>query len=214
MVAGPRMAYIWAMRFFACSLVLSAILASASAARADAVPPPPRNCPDGSIGETGHIGAYCRPLKCANNSECAVYGPDFSCQPTSLCIEIVEYTDWNGETYQLETVTGVCAPDASCPPNAKCDDSPKCSTAASTTASSSSGGSTTDAVSGATTGPGSSGAGASGAGGEGADGEEPERRIEGCGCTVPGGRAGGAAALLAGLALLVGTGVRRRRRAS
>ena len=142
------------MRFFACSLVLSAVLASASAARADAVPPPPRNCPDGSVGETGHFGPYCRPLSCANDGECAVYGPGFTCQPTSLCIEIVEYTDWNGQTYQVETVTGTCAPDASCPPNAKCDDSPKCSTGASTTTSSSSGGSTSDAASGATTGPG------------------------------------------------------------
>jgi MYXO-CTERM domain-containing protein len=181
------------------------------------VPPPPRNCPDGSVGETGHIGAYCRPLNCDNNSECAVYGPDFSCQPTSLCIVIVEYTDWNGEVYQIQTVTGTCGPDASCPPNAKCDDSPKCSTGASTTTASS-GGSTTGPASGASTGagpgPGSSGAGASGAGGEGADGEEPDRRIEGCGCTIPGERTGGAAALLAGLALLVGTGVRRRRRAS
>jgi MYXO-CTERM domain-containing protein len=211
MAASLSMAYLSSMRFAACSLLFSAFLAMAPTAHADAVPPPPRNCPNGSAGETGHIGAYCRPLSCANDSECAVYGPEFSCQPVALCIQIIEYTDWNGQVYEIETVTGECSLEATCPPNAKCDESPKCATGAGTSSASSTAAST--GASGASTGSSASGTGASGAGGETSDGDEPDRRIEGCGCAVPGQRSRSAGALLAGLALMVGAGMRRRRRA-
>ncbi|MCA9569708.1 MAG: hypothetical protein KC656_17815 [Myxococcales bacterium] len=54
-----------------------------AAALADAVPSPPDDCPPGSVGTTGHSGAYCTPEPtCQATCEAA----DEQCLPVGLCI--------------------------------------------------------------------------------------------------------------------------------
>lgn len=64
---------------------------SGGAAHADAVPPPPSDCPPGAIGETGHNGPYCTPKACTTDAECSDrLGYDKrprTCTPLAICVE-------------------------------------------------------------------------------------------------------------------------------
>ncbi|MFO0747096.1 MAG: hypothetical protein U1F43_15755 [Myxococcota bacterium] len=75
---------------FVASLALS-LAAVAGAARADAVPPPPADCPAGAIGITGHNGPSCTPMACSEDKDCVdAMGFDKrprTCQELALCVE-------------------------------------------------------------------------------------------------------------------------------
>src|ERR1700679_4366304 len=51
-------------------------------ARADAVGPPPSNCPAGTTGTSCHGGSYCELSTCTTDTDCA---SGQTCQPRSYC---------------------------------------------------------------------------------------------------------------------------------
>ncbi len=55
----------------------------AGLAYADAVPPPPTGCPNGTVGATGHTGPYCAPASCTFDSDCR---EGTTCREEALCI--------------------------------------------------------------------------------------------------------------------------------
>ena len=64
--------------------LLSFVLLSVPAiARADAVEPPPENCPAGTHPTSGHCGPHCVADTCSNDSEC---DEGKSCVERSLCV--------------------------------------------------------------------------------------------------------------------------------
>ena len=52
-------------------------------ARADAVGPPPADCPAGSFGDSCHGGPFCRPSTCESDAACA--GGEI-CQEVKVCV--------------------------------------------------------------------------------------------------------------------------------
>lgn len=60
----------------------SAVFLFASLASADAVPPPPSSCPDGSQGATCHGGPHCAPRKCNTDADCKT---GEACEDHKLC---------------------------------------------------------------------------------------------------------------------------------
>lgn len=64
-------------------LTVASMALVARSARADAVEPPPTNCPDGTVGGSSHSGPYCALDSCSTDTDCA---SGEVCQPTSLCI--------------------------------------------------------------------------------------------------------------------------------
>lgn len=78
-------------RFGLFGLVWLVAASAGGAARADAVPPPPSDCPPGAIGETGHNGPYCKPKGCTTDAECTDrLGYDKrprACVPLAICVE-------------------------------------------------------------------------------------------------------------------------------
>jgi hypothetical protein len=193
------------MRTFAFASVLIALCLAPTLARADAVRPPPRNCPAGSHGETGHAGPYCTPSACLTDAECVGY-PGQVCSDAPLCVKSVSYTDWSGQTYTRLEVVGPCASDGSCAdPASKCDMTKKCTPPSTTTTSTGPSGSTGAGASSTSSGA-QSGAGGAGTGGEGTGADE-DRRIDGCGCGIPASAPG--AASWAMMALAVAAAVRR-----
>ena len=81
----------------------------APVAAADAVPPPPTNCVEGSYGETCHGGPHCRPRACSDDGGCE---PGESCQPLALCIDQIDCGGQGGPFF-VDEVTGSC-PGGSC----------------------------------------------------------------------------------------------------
>jgi len=55
-----------------------------AAASADAIRPPPKDCPAGSVGSSSHCGPECKPLACNSDDDCR---DSKVCKETSLCIE-------------------------------------------------------------------------------------------------------------------------------
>lgn len=60
----------------------AAIFLFASLAFADAVPPPPSSCPEGSQGATCHGGPHCAPRKCSADADCKT---GEACEDRKLC---------------------------------------------------------------------------------------------------------------------------------
>jgi MYXO-CTERM domain-containing protein len=204
------------MRTFACLLFVTGLAwALPGEARADVVRPPPRNCPDGAHGESGHAGPYCTPSPCVADGDCGGFGRGFVCVEISLCVNVVEYTDWSGQTYTRDEVVGVCGPGGSCTAPATCDTGKKCAPPQTSTSSSGAG----TGASGASGPSGPSGAGGqqSGAGGgeaAGGSGSGDDKAVKGCSCGVAESGGAGAALALAATGLAAAAmrrGGRRRR---
>jgi len=85
-------------------LAVPLLVAGASDAAADAVPPEPDDCPPGSVGRTGHEGPYCSPTTCASDSSCPRMGQE--CREVALCVK-TETVPRGGRPYDgaPETIT-------------------------------------------------------------------------------------------------------------
>lgn len=99
------------MRIALASMLVA--IACSAVARADVVPPPPSDCPDGSTGQSSHIGPYCSPLLCDNDQQCL---DGTTCRTLKLCIEVILVEDWWSDvTISIETVVASCENDVPCP---------------------------------------------------------------------------------------------------
>lgn len=119
-------------------MVCAALLLSMRA-HADAISPPPEDCPSGSIGTASHVGQWCTPHLCAEQP-CG----DRTCETTGLCV-LEEERDCGGQTGSPCTFTyreafgpceldtdcteGTCVTDDYCVEPAKADTGCGCSSA-------------------------------------------------------------------------------------
>ncbi|MCA9489448.1 MAG: hypothetical protein KC621_05980 [Myxococcales bacterium] len=78
--------------------MLALILGTLSA-HADAVPPPPEDCPAGAQGQTGHDGPFCTPTTCDGTCE-----EGHTCRSAGLCVTSEE-RPCGGMTTPGETCT-------------------------------------------------------------------------------------------------------------
>jgi len=90
-------------------ITAAAIVLAAWPARADEVPPPPTDCPDGTTGDGNHCGQVCLPAACESDSDCR----QGTCQSRDLCLEDVRCGRYTGG-YPTTLVTGVCGGGAPC----------------------------------------------------------------------------------------------------
>ena len=94
-------------------VALVATLAVATA-RADAVPPPPDDCLEGTTGDTCHGGIFCRARGCTDGSQCD--GGEL-CEDRELCVGQVDCAGgWDpdaGPSY-TNTVEATCEGGAAC----------------------------------------------------------------------------------------------------
>src|SRR5262249_51933228 len=114
--------------------------AAARDARADAVPPPPKDCPAGTHGVTGHAGPGCVPDKCppgAYGTMCAdgpccvasLCGADAgrTCGTTSTCQEVKVCTrprftiGWGASRHPVKEELAVCDASGACPGGGTCE---------------------------------------------------------------------------------------------
>ncbi|HEY8429548.1 MAG TPA: hypothetical protein VIL20_14285 [Sandaracinaceae bacterium] len=101
-------------------LAIATVLAWATPVRADAVPPPPDDCPRGSVGRTGHAGTYCEESSCASDADCEA---GRVCRSVALCVREVQATFWTyterpaRETFRIAIRECGTGPSA-CPPDA------------------------------------------------------------------------------------------------
>ena len=165
-------------------------------ARADAVGPPPADCPAGSFGDSCHGGPFCRPSTCESDAACA--GGE-TCQEVKVCVGGVQ-CGGGIETLDdppIPTFVGLCKDDGTCDGEATCQPLKQCVGAPDPT----SGG--TGGTSGTAGGTGGSSGGDSASGTSGGTGTDKR----GCaGCSTDGGPGVVALALLA-----LGQLLRRRR---
>lgn len=98
------------------ALLSLALLLSPAIAGADAVSPPPEDCPAGSEGNASHCGPYCRPISCNDDSDC---DDGKSCTEQSLCIYQIEgpcggWVPQDAGVEYYDAVNGVCSDGAVC----------------------------------------------------------------------------------------------------
>lgn len=111
-------------------LALLAALLVPRLAAADAVPPPPDNCPPGARGTTSHSGTACEPIPCATDADCRQnqpYGePPRVCRSTRLCIGEEERRNWrrNNATWKVSVARGDCS--SACPAGTTCQEALRC----------------------------------------------------------------------------------------
>lgn len=86
------------------------LLGAPTSSHADAVMPPPENCPDGSRGASGHGGPHCRPLDCASTADCR----EGTCEMAELCIEKMQQGGGWGEPFLVNAVVGTCPNNGPC----------------------------------------------------------------------------------------------------
>jgi hypothetical protein len=105
-------------------LIASIVLLWSFSAFADKVPPPPPDCPKGSVGDTGHEGPHCVPLDCKVDSDCK---SDMTCQKISLCIEQKMIAAGRSETpNKYFFVNGTCEDPSTCESPASCKGGKRC----------------------------------------------------------------------------------------
>ncbi len=82
-------------------------------AHADAVMPPPEECPDGTTPATGHCGPHCEPIACESTADCAAG----TCTSVAVCVETLVCAgqvepDADLSQYERPSVLGPCEADA------------------------------------------------------------------------------------------------------
>ena len=86
-------------------------------AHADAVPPAPTDCPNGTVGATGHTGPYCAPASCTFDSDCregATCREEALCLGTMSCGGHLPLVDDGFPMCTVETVHGLCESGRAC----------------------------------------------------------------------------------------------------
>jgi MYXO-CTERM domain-containing protein len=142
---------------------------------ADAVPPPPMDCGDGSTGETCHGGPHCRPSTCTSNADCTVVGQ--TCQDVPMCIGTVDCAGMGG-SFPVDTYEGPCNNNAPCVVGS-CETRKVCAAGNTGSGSTGSGSGAGDPSTGPSSGNGSSGSGGGSSGGK-------TTVDQGCGCALIG----------------------------
>ena len=111
--------------------IAAMMLALASSARADVVPPPPDQCPADHTPATGHGGPYCRPparTDCPPGYKSRVYERDAYCEPPPQepCPPGSDWTSLSaGDGFCIVGSScrqDACGPDATCVPTSYCLD--------------------------------------------------------------------------------------------
>ena len=125
--------------------ILSLALLLPARARADFVPPPPTDCPEGTMGATCHGPQYCQPNTCKTNTDC---GPGEVCEPRSICLgQVVCFggivgPDGGPSTFPQPAGGTPCSTSADCDGGATCTMQSLCITPGSSSASTGTGTST------------------------------------------------------------------------
>lgn len=110
------------------------------AVRADAVLPPPEDCPPGSIGQSSHNGPFCSVTTCSTDADCEGKcswrdrdrGRRLRCEDSvPLCIEQREFSNWrrpqNSQTKNIVPVAvGSCDGSRACASPAVCETTKRC----------------------------------------------------------------------------------------
>jgi MYXO-CTERM domain-containing protein len=91
------------IRIVAALSAVAALLLS-SAARGDAVPPPPTDCTPGTEGKSDHNCEYCSARTCSAGSPCA---EGTTCQAASVCVGTVSCVNRQG-SWEVDHVSGPC----------------------------------------------------------------------------------------------------------
>ena len=124
------------MRLATLGAALLSLTLAVAPARADAVAPPPTNCPDGTTGMSCHGGVYCQPTTCKTSADCT--GGQV-CEAQSVCLGQVtcgggvEVPDGGAVTAPEVNVGDVCTTAADCDGGATCGTQSVCVTPSSST---------------------------------------------------------------------------------
>ena len=109
-------------------LALLAISLGAATASADAIGPPPVECPPGSRGHSSHCGEWCAPSTCKEVADCPKDGT-YSCQSRGVCVEEDDSpcSDRAGNARESRRVArNPCESDADCIRPARCETAMRC----------------------------------------------------------------------------------------
>lgn len=97
----------------------------AATAQADAVGPPPEDCPAGSVPRTDHAGPHCLALDCDSDADCPT-DEGYECAARPLCIEHQAGVQGVGEqAFERDVAHSFCADDGACDRGA-CDRGKRC----------------------------------------------------------------------------------------
>lgn len=114
-------------------LVLAGALLIPLVAHADAVPPPPTDCPKGAIGDTSHVGTWCRPTTCTDPDKCrqpfvgSKEKQTFRCEKVGLCISTSSAMHPRGSpVIRREIASKTCSSDSDCSGKEKCVTEDRC----------------------------------------------------------------------------------------
>jgi hypothetical protein len=116
------------------------LLLWARSARADAVPPPPKDCPQGTHGVTGHAGPGCVPDRCPKGASgtmcqggpCCVArqcggdaGPSCdaksTCESVRLCVQPRTTIGWAASQHPVKEALATCDQSGACPGGGTCE---------------------------------------------------------------------------------------------
>ena len=96
----------------------AALLAAPAAARADAIGPPPQDCPAGTVGESCHGGPFCDPEECTGDSTCK---DGKTCQAVKYCTRQLDCAGgWGKGPYYRTEVKGLCGINSTCASGGTC----------------------------------------------------------------------------------------------
>ncbi len=98
------------------AVVAALLLLFPAVASADVVQMPPDDCPEGSIGRSGHVGPHCQPAICSSDADCP--GAE-ECRQAALCQQ-QQHGASRGGPITVWTVTGPCRQDGSCADGGTC----------------------------------------------------------------------------------------------
>ncbi len=91
--------------------VVVLLLISGDDAWADALSPPPDDCPVGTQGEICHGPSHCRARACTDDSGC---GGGMTCEERALCVDSINCGGGWGPPSMVETITDSCSGSATC----------------------------------------------------------------------------------------------------